>query len=219
MFARILHRGFFPHLDSLHYSHYTSEVSRIISVCTPCASNRDVTYFVPEYVLENWENCLGCRVGLARWNRWPCCEDLPKSWASVPVLPVCCSYFSPVLVTKELSVNWMAKTIFQAFFLNEKKPQVTILVVFIWLFSGLLPGAREPWLSDPWPVPVPLQGPAVGLAALPCPQEHVAISQANPLFSLNLIRSPHVRPQGANAQESTVISVSWDLPNPLCQFK
>lgn len=162
MFARILHRGLFPHLDSLHYSHYTSEISRIISVCTPCASNRDVTYFVPEYVLENWENCLGCRVGLARWNRWPCCEDLPKSWASVPVLPVCCSYFSPALVTKELSVNWMAKTIFQAFFLNEKKTQVTILVVFIWLFSGRVAWSEGTLALRPLTCSCPTPGPSSG---------------------------------------------------------
>lgn len=67
-FSRVLHLGFFPHLDLLHYSRYASEVSEIISVFSPCASSWEVTHFVPEYVLENWENCLGCLTGLARQN-------------------------------------------------------------------------------------------------------------------------------------------------------
>lgn len=58
----------FPHLDSIHYSHYASEVSKIISRFTLCPSNWEVAHFVPEYVLENWKNCLGCLIGLVSHN-------------------------------------------------------------------------------------------------------------------------------------------------------
>lgn len=146
---------------------------------------------------------------------------LRKSWASIPGLLVCCSYFSSALAMKERSDNWMAKTVFQAFFLNEQKPEVTILVVFVWLFNGSVAWSEGMLAVRALTCSCPAPGPSSGTCcpALPCPQGRVAISQADPLFSLNLIHSPHVKPQRANAQESTIFSISWDLPNPLCQFK
>lgn len=77
-------------------------------------------------MLENWENCLGYLVGL--------CIKITEvlsihSW-------VCLSYFSPVLVGTQLSFKWVAKTAFRLFFLNEEKPEVAILVVFVWIFTG-----------------------------------------------------------------------------------
>lgn len=139
-FSKILHLGdFFLHLDSLHYSHYyISEVCGDISVFILCALNWNVTCFASAWICTRKVRELSWFSGRVYRSKslYLLPAILPKSWASIPGSPVHCSNRLSTLAMKELSINWMAKMVFQAFFLNEQNPNVTLVVVFIWLFGG-----------------------------------------------------------------------------------
>lgn len=132
--------GFSPYLESFCYSYYAGKVGGIISVFTPCASSWGTVHFMPHFVLENLENCLRCLVGLVSQNHWPCWELSNKvlsilSW-------VCFSYSSPVLAGRQLSLKWVAKTIFQLLSWMRKKQKSQFWLCLFGSFLAMLPGVR-----------------------------------------------------------------------------
>lgn len=209
--------GFFFFIWTRFAIHIT-DVYGVISVFTPCASNWDVTHFACAWICTRKVRELSWFSGRVYRSKSPSLLPavLPKIWASLLGSPAHCSNILSALAMKKISVNWMAKTVFQAFFLNEQNPNAMLVVVFIWLFGGSVASTEGMVAVRHLTHSCPALGTSMGLAVLPCPQGHMVISQADLLFSLNLIHDPSQRP---NAQESTVISVNWDLPDLLCQFK